>query len=128
MDDIVEDVKYNTTNKVQTVQAPGQRIITQPIVQEYMNEREIHHVHNPVVRRVPVTRAVPVPTPVLNKVPIIRRIPVPINKKGGNKATKVYNYSNIDLRGALNGFWSSNSSSESKSQEKEESNNSGYMV
>ena len=96
MDPITEPTKYNTQSRTQTVTAPAQQIITQPVVQEYVHEREIHHVQNPVVRRVPVARPVPVPTPVLNKVPIVRRIPIPVQKKG-NKGMKIYNYSNLNF-------------------------------
>ena len=110
MDPIVEETQYNTQNRVQTVNAPAKQVITQPVVQEYVHEREIHHVQNPVVRRVPVARPVPVPTPVLNKVPIIRRIPVPIRKKGSG-ATKIYNYSNLNFHKGES-YSSSSSSSE----------------
>ena len=49
---------------------------------------------NPVFERVPITRAVPVPTPYVKKVPIIRKIPVPVpNKKsvGDNTLNSILN-------------------------------------
>lgn len=96
MDPIVQEPMYKRSTRTQTVKVPGQKVITQPVIQEYYKEKEIHHVQNPVVKRIPVQRPVPVPTPVLNKVPVIRKIPVPIaNKK--KRGTKIMNETNVHV-------------------------------
>ena len=111
LEEVVAPAQYKTTNRVETVQVPGNQIITQPIIQRTVEQRNIHHVQTPQVNRVAVHRPYPVPTPVIKKVPVIRRIPVPSMKKqrGG---TKIVNLQKV----ALNGVGSSSCSDSSEAR------------
>lgn len=96
---IQEGVLVNNVTRNETVQIPGKQFITQPIVQEYYQQNDIHHVQNPVFEKVPITRAVPVPTPYVKKVPIIRKIPVPVPNKKSVPDTKLVNETNVKIVG-----------------------------
>lgn len=54
---------------------------------------------NPVFEKVPITRAVPVPTPYVKRVPIIRKIPVPVPNKKSVPDTKLVNETNVKIVG-----------------------------
>ena len=114
LDDVVAPAQFKTTNRVETVQVPGNQIITQPVVQKYVEQRDIHHIQQPSVVKVPVHRPYPVPTPVVKKVPIVRKIPVPVASKK-NKGTKIINLSKVTLNGL--GGCGSGSCSDHSSQE-----------
>ena len=68
-------------------------------MQEYYQQNDIHHVQNPVFERVPITRAVPVPTPYVKKVPIIRKIPVPVPNKKQVGDNKIVNQTDVKIVG-----------------------------
>lgn len=74
-------------------------MITQPVIQEYYQQNDIYHVQNPQFERVPVTRAVPVPTPSINKLPVRRQIPVPIPDPNAKGNTDIINETNIQVIG-----------------------------
>lgn len=127
LDPIVEPTQYNTRSRTQTIQTPGHQIITQPIIQNYVEQRDIHHVQQPVVQRIPVHRPYPVPTPVIKKVPIVRRIPVPVVRKSSG-GTKIYNLSKITLSG-LGSYKGNDNSSDDEddySHDQDKDDNSGY--
>lgn len=111
MEPRIENPFIKTVQREQLVTIPGQKIITQPIIQEIQNEKEIHYIQQPKIKKIPMRRAVPVPHAVLNKVPVIRKIPIPIENKNQKKGMKIYNYSNLNFYGG---------SSSSSSQESEE--------
>lgn len=66
---------------------PGKRVITQPVLQEYYQQNDIHHLQNPVYDRVTIERKVPLVTPYAQKVPVLRKIPVPIPSREKNDGT-----------------------------------------
>lgn len=72
MEQVVEPVQTQNVTRVERVAIPGKQIITQPVVQEYYQQNDVYHVQNPSFQRVPITRAVPVPTPSINKLPVRR--------------------------------------------------------
>jgi len=68
-------------------------------VQEYYQQNDIYHVQNPKFERVPITRAVPVPTPSINKLPVLRQIPVPIPDPNAKGNTHIINETNVEVIG-----------------------------
>ena len=96
---IQEGVLVNNVQREETVQIPAKQYITQPIVQEYYQQNDIHHIQNPVFEKVAITRAVPVPTPYVKKVPIIRKIPVPVPNSKSVPDTKLVNETNVKIVG-----------------------------
>lgn len=99
LEPVVEPVQTQQVTRVEQVPIPGKQIITQPIVQEYYQQNDIYHVQNPQFERVPITRAVPVPTPSINKLPVRRQIPVPIPDPNAKGNTEVINETNIQVIG-----------------------------
>lgn len=41
---IIEPVQVNNVSRTETVKIPGKQVITQPIVQEFYQQNDIHHV------------------------------------------------------------------------------------
>lgn len=78
MDPLVQQPVQLEEFRKQIVQVPGKEYITQPVLQEYFQRDDIHHLQNPVFKQVQFNRAVPVPTPVMVKVPTKREIPIAI--------------------------------------------------
>lgn len=44
MKPIIEGTLVNNVQRTETVQIPGQQFITQPIVQEFYQQNDVHHV------------------------------------------------------------------------------------
>ena len=61
--------------------APARKIITQPVHQHYIREKDIHHIHRRVIKKQFVGRKVKVPTPVIQKIPIVRRVQAKVQTK-----------------------------------------------
>ena len=80
--------------RTQVVQAPGNKVIQQPIIQNYVRETEVHHHTKPVIRKVPVIKRVAIPTPIIKRVPVIKKVPIPIKRKepccGGTTVNKTH--------------------------------------
>lgn len=81
LEPITAQAEFFNVNKTQVVNIPGKEVITQPVVQEYYQQNDVHHIQKPVFDKVEINRYVPLPTPFAQKVPVIRRIPVPVAKK-----------------------------------------------
>ena len=81
----LQDVVHATENKQivrnQVIQAPAKTLVTQPIVQHIVREKEVHHIHRPVIKKQQVVRKINVPTPVIQKVPIVRRVRAVVQTK-----------------------------------------------
>lgn len=79
---IVENVQRRTLNRTQTAQIPAQKTIIQPIVQNIVRDREMHHIHKPIFKRVEVVRTVKVPTNIIQKVAVVKKVKVPVRTQG----------------------------------------------
>lgn len=99
LEPVVEPVQTQNVTRVEEINVPGRQVISQPIVQAYYQQNDIYHVQNPQFERVPITRAVPVPTPSINKLPVRRQIPVPIPDPNAKGNTEVINETNVQVIG-----------------------------
>lgn len=72
--DTVLPTVNKTVTREQVVTVPGKQIITQPVHQHYIKDKEIHHIYRPVIKKKFVVRKVNVPTPVIQKIPIVRKV------------------------------------------------------
>ena len=80
-EDIVHPTVFKTETREEVLQAPGRTIITQPVHQHYIKEKDIHHIHRPVIKKKFVVRKVRIPTPVVQKIPIVRKVQARVNTK-----------------------------------------------
>lgn len=85
MDNINLQPVVKNVNRTTTVEIPGKEYITQPYLQEYYQQNDIHHVQNPIYEKKEENRYVPVLSAVKKTVPVIRRVPIPVkNEEDGS--------------------------------------------
>lgn len=101
--EIVENVQRRTRKRVQNAQIPAEKTIIQPIVQNIVRDREMHHIHKPIFKRVEVVRTVKVPTNIIQKVPVVKRVPVPVRTKGRVQVWKGKEYWDTRYQGKATG-------------------------
>lgn len=87
LDPITAPSEVYEVKKLQTIALPGKETITQPVVQEYYQQNDIHHIQKPNFDKVEIQRYYPVVQPYMQKVPVVRRIPVPVYKPADQNYT-----------------------------------------
>lgn len=109
----VENVQRRTVRRVQNAQVPANKTIIQPIVQNIVRDREMHHIHKPIFKRVEVVRTVKVPTNIIQKVAVVKRVKVPVRTQGKVQVFKGKEYWDTRYQGRAMGPGSSGNASAS---------------